>query len=54
MNEKYGFPHGIQITAGIANHKPQLGLGTSLRCGHVRMERGGEWKKQYFETTLKL
>ena len=24
MNEKYGFPHGIQITAGIANHKPQL------------------------------
>ena len=24
MNEQYGFPHGIQITAGIANHKPQL------------------------------
>ena len=24
MNERYGFPHGIQITAGIANHKPQL------------------------------
>ena len=24
MNENYGFPHGIQITAGIANHKPQL------------------------------
>ena len=24
MNESYGFPHGIQITAGIANHKPQL------------------------------
>ena len=24
MNEKYGFPHGIQLTAGIANHKPQL------------------------------
>ena len=24
MNEKYGFPHGIQITAGIANHTPQL------------------------------
>lgn len=24
MNEKYGFPHGIQITAGISNHKPQL------------------------------
>ena len=24
MHEKYGFPHGIQITAGIANHKPQL------------------------------
>ena len=24
MNEKYGFPHGIQITAAIANHKPQL------------------------------
>ena len=24
MNEKYGFPHGIQITAGIANHRPQL------------------------------
>lgn len=24
MNEKYGFPHGIQITAGIANHKPPL------------------------------
>ena len=24
MNEKYGFPHRIQITAGIANHKPQL------------------------------
>ena len=24
MKEKYGFPHGIQITAGIANHKPQL------------------------------
>ena len=24
MSEKYGFPHGIQITAGIANHKPQL------------------------------
>ena len=24
MNEKYGFPHGIQITACIANHKPQL------------------------------
>ena len=21
---EYGFPHGIQITAGIANHKPQL------------------------------
>ena len=24
MNEKYGFPHSIQITAAIANHKPQL------------------------------
>ena len=24
MNEQYGFPHGIQITAAIANHKPQL------------------------------
>ena len=24
MNDKYGFPHGIQLTAGIANHKPQL------------------------------
>ena len=24
MNEQYGFPHGIQITAGISNHKPQL------------------------------
>ena len=24
MNEKYGFPHGIQITAAISNHKPQL------------------------------
>ena len=24
MSEKYGFPHGIQITAAIANHKPQL------------------------------
>ena len=24
MNESYGFPHGIQITAAIANHKPQL------------------------------
>ena len=24
MNEKYGFPHGIQLTAGLANHKPQL------------------------------
>ena len=24
MNERYSFPHGIQITAGIANHKPQL------------------------------
>ena len=24
MNEKYGFPHRIQITAAIANHKPQL------------------------------
>ena len=24
MNEKYGFPHGIQLTAGIANHRPQL------------------------------
>jgi len=24
MHEKYGFPHGIQITAGISNHKPQL------------------------------
>ena len=24
MNEKYGFPHGIQITGAIANHKPQL------------------------------
>ena len=24
MNEQDGFPHGIQITAGIANHKPQL------------------------------
>ena len=24
MNEQYAFPHGIQITAGIANHKPQL------------------------------
>ena len=24
MNEKYGFPHGIQITAAIANHQPQL------------------------------
>ena len=24
MNEQYGFPHGSQITAAIANHKPQL------------------------------
>ena len=24
MHEKYGFPHGIQITAAISNHKPQL------------------------------
>ena len=24
MNEKYGFPHGIQITAAISNHNPQL------------------------------
>ena len=24
MNEKYGFPHGIKITACISNHKPQL------------------------------
>ena len=24
MNESYGFPHGIRITAAIANHKPQL------------------------------
>ena len=24
MNEKYGFPHSIQITAAIANLKPQL------------------------------
>ena len=48
MNEKYGFPHGIQITAGIANHKPQLvgkpsdGQRIEIPDDDIIIEVGGE------------